>query len=76
MLTHPSKRVIQALAALEGNGDFQEVIGWLQETLNDVARDGFYAKDEHQARWHQGAGQVLTELLDKARTARETARKF
>lgn len=76
MLTHPTKKVLQALASLEGNPDFQTVLAWLQESTETIARDGFYVKDEHQARWHQGAGQALTELLDKARNARETVRKF
>lgn len=76
MLIHPNKRVLQALASLEGNADFQEVMAWLQDSVQTVARDGFYVKDEYQARWHQGAGQALTELIDKANNARETVRKF
>jgi len=76
VLTHPTKRVLQALATLEGNADFQEVMAWLQDSVQTIARDGFYVKDEHQARWHQGAGQALTELLEKSSNARETVRKF
>jgi hypothetical protein len=76
VLTNPSKRVIQALAALESDADFQEVIAWLQDSKNHSVLDGLYTKDEVQSRWYQGAGQVLTEFLDKAKSARETIRKF
>lgn len=76
MLNNPSKRVIQALATLESDADFQEVVAWLQDSKNHFALDGFYTKDEVQSRWYQGAGQVLTEFLDKAKSARETIRKF
>jgi hypothetical protein len=76
VLTNPSKRVIQALAALESDADFQEVIAWLQDSKNHSVLDGLYTKDEVQSRWYQGAGQVLTEFLDKAKLARETIRKF
>lgn len=76
MLSQPTKRVIQALATLENDNDFQEVLAWMQDSLDNISKDGFYTKDEAQTRWCQGAGQVITEFLDKARTAREVIRKF
>lgn len=76
MLTTPSKRVIQALASLESDPDFQEVMIWLEDSRQHFSLDGFYTKDEVQSRWYQGAGQALTEFLDKAKAARETVRKF
>ncbi len=76
MLSNPSKRVLQALATLESDADFKEVVAWLEESRKTFALDGFYTKDEVQSRWFQGAGQALTEFLDKASAARETIRKF
>jgi hypothetical protein len=76
VLKNPSKRVIQALAALESDPDFKEVLAWLEESRNTFMLDGFYTKDEVQSRWFQGAGQAVTEFLDKAQLARETLRKF
>lgn len=76
MLIQPSKRVIQALATLEHDNDFQEVLTWLQASLDSISKDGFYLKDDAQTRWHQGAGQVITEFIDKANTARDVIRKF
>lgn len=75
MLAHPSKRVLQAFASLDNDADFQEILAWLQDCKEQVSTDGFYVKDEYQARWHQGAGQVITEFLEKARTARDSLRK-
>ena len=76
MLTHPNKRVLQALATLENDTDFQEIVKWLQESKEQIATDSFYVKDEYQARWHQGAGQVVMEFIEKAKTARDSVRKF
>lgn len=76
MLTTPSKRVIQALATLESDPDFKEVVAWLEDSRKHFSLDSFYTKDEVQSRWYQGAGQALTEFLEKAQAARETIRKF
>ena len=64
MLITPSKRVIQALATLESDTEFQEVVAWLEDSRKHFSLDGFYTKDEVQSRWYQGAGQVLTEFLE------------
>jgi hypothetical protein len=76
MLNHPDKRIIQDLASLEGNTDFEVVKDWLYKSLLTLHTEGAFAKDEHQVRWNQGACQVLQELLDKSNTAREVIRKF
>jgi len=75
MLNHPDKRILQALASLEGNTDFKVVTDWLYASLNQMYIDGSYAKEDHQARWFQGAQQTLVEFLDKAEHAREAIRK-
>lgn len=74
MIKSPNKQTLQALAALDGNSDFQTVLDWLKDNLNTLYVDGSYAKDEAQARWHQGAQQVLSEFIDKAEHARDTIR--
>lgn len=76
MLINPNKRVLQALATLESDADFKELVAWLEESRKHISHDGFYTKDEVQSRWYQGAGQALTEFLEKAKAARETIRKF
>ena len=75
MLNHPDKRLLQALATLESDTDFKVVKDWLFASLNQMYIDGSYAKEDHQARWFQGAQQVLVEFLDKAEHAREVIRK-
>jgi hypothetical protein len=75
LLNHPDKRLLQALANLESDTDFKVVKDWLYASLNQMYIDGSYAKEDHQARWFQGAEQVLSELLDKAEHAREALRK-
>mgnify|MGYP006283711045 CR=1 FL=1 len=75
MLNHPDKRILQALAALESDTDFEVVKAWLYASLNQMYIDGSYAKEDHQSRWLQGAQQVLAELLDKCEHARAAIQK-
>lgn len=76
MIEQPSKRVIQALANLDNDNDFKEVVAWLDRSLQQIKHDALNTKDEVQTRWYQGAGQALDEFLAKASQARETIRKF
>lgn len=76
MIEQPSKRVIQALANLDNDKDFQEVADWLKRSLQQIQHDALNTKDEVQTRWYQGAGQAIDEFLTKASQARETIRKF
>lgn len=76
MIEQPNKRVIQALATLESDADFQEIKDWLARSLQQIKRDALNTKDEVHTRWYQGAGQALDEFLTKASQARETIRKF
>ena len=75
MLNHPDKRILQALASLESDTDFQVVKDWLYASLNQMYIDGSFAKEDHHARWFQGAQQVLSDLLSKAEHARDAIRK-
>jgi hypothetical protein len=74
VITSPNKQTLLALAALDGNTDFTTVLDWMKSDLNRLYVDGSYAKDEAQARWHQGAQQWLSEFIDKAANARDTVR--
>ena len=76
MISQPDKRVIQALAVLDGDNNFEIVKQWLRTTLEALNKDGPYSKDEVQTRWNQGAQQMLLEFLEKADHAQETIRKF
>lgn len=76
MIEQPNKRVIQALANLESDKDFQDIKDWLANSLQQIKHDALNTKDEVQTRWFQGAGQALEEFLTKASAARETIRKF
>lgn len=75
MLTKPSPRVIQALANLEGNADFEAIKDWLRTSSISLAIDSCGCKDEVLARWSQGAVQVLNQFSDSAASAREVIRK-
>lgn len=76
MLLKTPNRVISALASLDGNNDFEEVCRWLEESLSDIRLSNDTTRDEVQTRWHQGGSQVLAELLEKKRTARDTLHKM
>lgn len=76
MLSKPPVRVLAALASLDGNSEFEEVCKWLDESLAELRTHTAYTKDEVQTRWQQGATQVLEELLEKKRGARDTLYKL
>jgi len=76
MLSKPPLKVLSALASLEGNHDFEEVCGWLKESLEQIRTDNQACMDEVRTRWMQGASQALAEFLEKKHGARETLRKL
>lgn len=47
-------------------------MGWLEESLADLMSANCHAKDEVLMRWQQGACQALSDLVHRARSARET----
>lgn len=75
MLTKPNLKVLGALASLQGNKDFETVLDWLVQSLDDLYANGATAKDEVIVRWSQGAAQAVRDFVDKAGTAHEVIRK-
>jgi predicted ATP-binding protein involved in virulence len=75
MLKHPDKRVLSALAALEGNSNFETVKSWLEESLQDLYRDSTLTKDEILSRWKQGAAQAVDGFLTVSKNSQESLRK-
>lgn len=71
MLKQTPARVISALASLEGNSEFEVLRTYLGECLSDLHKTSATTKDEVIVRWQQGGIQVLSELLDRAGSARE-----
>lgn len=60
------------MASLDGHPEFEVVMGWLEESLADLMSANCHAKDEVLMRWQQGACQALSDLVHRARSARET----
>lgn len=75
MLKHPDKRVLSALAGLEGNDNFETVKKWLEESLQDLYYNGVRTKDESLSRWSQGAAQAVGDFLTTAKNSQESLRK-
>lgn len=76
MLHKTDRVIISALSTLKGNKDFEIVRVYLEQSLQDLYRANATTKDEVILRWNQGAIQVLEQLLDMARDARDTLQKF
>jgi len=72
MLKQSPDRVISALSSLEGNTEFEVVMGWLEESRADLHAASLHTKDEVVLRWQQGAGQLLDDLIQKVRSSRQT----
>ena len=71
ILKQSPDRVIAALSSLEGNTEFEVVMGWLEESRADLHVASMHTKDEVVLRWQQGASQVLDDLIRKVRSSRQ-----
>jgi hypothetical protein len=76
MLAKPPITVLQSLASLGGNSDFEVVCSWLEESLGQIRSTNDATRDEVQSRWNQGASQALAEFLEKKQSARDILRKL
>lgn len=72
ILRQSPDRVASAMASLEGNAEFEVIVGWLEESLADLRSASMHTKDEVVLRWQQGASQTLDDLVRKIRSARQT----
>ncbi len=71
MLKAPEhKSVVQALAGLNDNEDWQVVQEWIADNLGRIQRNNSIEKDDTVVRWNQGALQVLEDLTVIQRQAR------
>ena len=75
MLVKPSQQVLSALAALEGNTNFQTILTWLEQSRQDLYATSSITKDEVSCRWQQGAAQAVDDFLTRAANAQEVIRK-
>mgnify|MGYP003643052826 CR=1 FL=1 len=76
MLQKPSIQVLNALASLKGNNQFETILQWMEASLQDLYRDSSNTKDEVLCRWQQGAAQAVSEILEKSKDAEEVIRKL
>jgi len=76
MLQKPSIQVLNALASLKGNSQFETIRQWMEASLQDLYRDSANTKDEVLCRWQQGAAQAVSEFLEKSKDAEEVIRKL
>lgn len=75
MLAKPDHQVLNALAALQGNPQFETVRAWLEQSRQALYVESCETKDEVLSRWKQGAAQAVNDLLTKAQQAPEVIRK-
>ena len=75
MLKKPDTQVLNALASLQGNSNFEAIRSWLESSLQDLYVTSSITKDEVISRWNQGAAQAVAELLEKAKEAPEVIRR-
>jgi hypothetical protein len=76
MLQKPSIQVLNALASLKGNNQFETILEWMEASRQDLYRDSVNTKDEVLCRWKQGAAQAVSEFLEKSKDAEEVIRKL
>lgn len=76
MLQKPSLQVLNALASLKGNNQFETILEWMEASRQDLYRNSVSTKDEVLCRWQQGAAQAVSEFLEKSKDAEEVIRKL
>jgi hypothetical protein len=75
MLQKPTTQVLNALASLEGNPNFETIRAWLEDSRQHLYSDSCRTKDEVLSRWQQGAAQAVDEFLSKAAEASDVIRR-
>lgn len=75
VMIRPNRRVLEALASLEGNGHWEDVRNWLRECEAEAMRECRDAHDVDSLRQAQGAARTLNEQNELADQARDLIRK-
>lgn len=70
MIERPDKRLIEALADLEGNRNWEIIRAWLQECERQSTQACIDQVDDMQLRREQGAAQTLREINEISAEAR------
>jgi len=73
MLSDFDDRTLVCAARLLANDDHHKLIAWLESQSTRIAREGMDLQNIETVRWFQGAFQLLDELIDKLKTARDLA---
>lgn len=76
MIRTPTPHQLEALALLEHDPNFKQVLILLQDSLDDTQQRCIEERDEITLRQAQGAAVDLTEFLRLVGTARATAEKL
>jgi hypothetical protein len=75
MLVKPEHKVLSALAALQGNTNFETILEWMAQSRQTLYADSCRTKDDVLSRWQQGAAQAVDDFLTNAQNAQEVIRK-
>ena len=75
-LQRPDDRTKRALARLRMDSDFQEIMAWLQHSLNELDRVKRITSDGVLLRQQQGASTAIAELSEYVSGGKEKAIAF
>lgn len=71
MLTQFDDKTLLSAVRLLANDDHQKLIDWMEKESTRIAKEGMELQDIEAVRWYQGGFQLLDELIDKLKTARD-----
>ena len=71
MLQDFDDKTLRSAARLMNNDDCGTLVEWLENQSIKIAKEGMDLQDMEIVRWYQGGFQLLDELIDKLRTARD-----
>ena len=75
-MIQPDERVVEALAMLENNSHFKEVMRWIEQSRNEVVEQLVASNDQIHTSRCQGGYRELNEITERARDARELMNKM
>ncbi len=67
----PDKKILESLSSLESLPSWEEVLRWIDETIQELREESDSTKDEVMVRQSQGKRQILKSFVDFAKNARK-----
>lgn len=76
MIENPNKEELEALASLEHNAHFKNIMNWLHKSLERTLESCVDERDQVALRHSQGSAQTLISIFNHAGEARKNIERL